>query len=68
MNSKTPYEIYEGFLRSLSELDKAGKNESAEADEIRDASEKLWYKLSAAEQAKLDALSVALYEEAERRK
>ncbi len=63
----SPAAVYAQALRQLHELTIQGKDESPEADAIRDAMDGPWYALTAAEQDRLRGLSADLYALAEQR-
>ena len=58
----TPIEKYEAGLRALDAFDRAGKNESEDADRIRDEMEAPWLAMTPDERLRMAALSEALFE------
>ena len=61
MRSDDPYSQYEMRMGELHALDRGGKLDSEEADELRDTMSELWKKLSPIERARLQGLSHDLY-------
>ena len=55
------YLAYERLLKQLQDLSQAGKNDSEEADAVREKTEDLWCSFSEEEQERLDGLSADLY-------
>jgi len=59
----TAFEHYCVLLSKLHVLMTAGKGDDEEADKIRDAMDKPWYKMTKEEQDKVDEISVKMYEQ-----
>lgn len=58
----TSREKYEQLLRKLAELYKQGKDESIEADDLRDEMDKPWHEMTYEDQLEMRRLSAELYD------
>jgi len=62
MGGSTAYQYAESLVYRLHELDISGKNDSIEANKLRDKSLEVWCELSDKEKTDLQRLSIILFE------